>query len=233
MSQGPTGLKVPELMGTEAEKAMGEIERWRCWGLIFCRGIERPHSDEWMEYVKLVRRRARVILETEAQASYWSERSWRWDVFGFVTRDQSRRCYWAAGPDGWVEFHLTVPEDLAGLWAAAAWAEGHGDLAEWIHGNCNGWICSLALVTKGPTAGGEGIRKEVVKAPRDFGERAEKLGLQSLGQLVNATALAVASGVETEVSAQTMRIVSEKSLGFMEAHVREGETPTDWGIREA
>ncbi|HSK80358.1 MAG TPA: hypothetical protein VLQ45_28150 [Thermoanaerobaculia bacterium] len=224
-------VDIPVLVGTAEEIALGERERWRCWGLIFCRGIERTHSDEWMKYVELVRRRARAVLATEAQASYWIERSWRWRVFGFVTRDQYQRCSWSAGPEGSVDVRLTIPENLAGLWAAAAWAEGHQDLAEWIHGNCNGWISSLALVTEGPTAGGEGIRKEVVEALRALGERAEKLGLQSLGQLANATALAVASGVETEVSAQTLRIGSEKALGFMEAHVREGETPGEWVIR--
>lgn len=224
-------VEIPGLVGTDEEIALGERERWRCWGLVFCRGIERPHSNEWMEYVKLVRRRARAVLATEAQATYWIERSWRWEVFGFVTREQYRRCSWSAGPDGSVDVRLTIPDSLAGLWAAAAWAEGHEDLAEWIHGCCNGWISSLALVTNGPTAGDEGIRKEVVEALRNFGERADKLGLQSLGQLVNATAVAVASGVETEVSAQTLRIVGEKALGFMEAHVWEGETPRDWVIR--
>ena len=186
-----------------------------------CRGIERPYSNSWQEYVALVRGRTRRALETQVQALYWVERRWRWDVFGHAPRHPFRTACWQAGEAGNVEFRFEIPEGIAGLWAAAAWAEGHEHLAEWVFGVVNGWICDLALVTDRLQKDGEISRRDVVKRLQELGEKAQKRGERSLAVMLHATALAIVNGLETEVAERTVAVVCERALEHMEAHVRD------------
>jgi hypothetical protein len=217
----PIDVEIPALVGSDEEIALGEHERWRCRGLIFCRGIERPYNSSWQEYVALVRRRAHRALETEVQALYWVERRWRWDVFGHVPRHPFETARWEPGAAGKVEFRFEISEGIAGLWAAAAWAEGHEHLAEWVYGLVNGWICDLALVTDRARQDGEVSRRDVVERLQDLGEKAQKRGERSLAVVLHATALAIVNGLETEVAERTVSVVSERALEHMEAHVRD------------
>lgn len=212
LDASPPGLELPPLEGEDLEA--GEAERQRFVRLMF--GWKGPWGLD-ADVAGAIRKRAMAILEHEAEARYWVEGAWRWEVFGW-SRAARKRVAWT--PSSLVRLEIDVQRPLAGVWAMAAWAEGQ-ELEEWVWTCANLWTLELARVADEGSGRPEGRPADGLYRLAD---EALERGEHRTAAILSALGLVLGVGDCEEVVAELLMELAGTVAGERLAHCLDPST---------